>query len=268
MTLFDTYRIPVTWAVVGRLIEPEPGIPSRYPFDLNRLFDRINTETVYRKVPVSERHFPGLIELLRNSSTAHELGSHTYNHLHCSKIQSGEQEIFRCDFEAMHEIFEEYGLLPARSLVFPRNELGGLDQLKQTSIRIYRAPDRYWYSDFPKFLVKLLRQFDYIIPIPPRTFSVEEDEFGNAFVRGSMLYTTSHIGYKRFIPSSLNAFRVRRGLDRAVRRGEILHLWFHPFNYGYRKEAQFRGLESVLRYAMDLRSRGLLETVTMGSLIN
>ena len=266
--LFDTYEVPVTWAVVGRLVEPQTGIPSRYPYDLDVLFEEINTKLAYSEVPIRERYFPKLVQLLREARTKHEIASHTYNHLHCSKISSQNLEVFQRDLEAMQEVFEAYSLSPARSLVFPRNEIGGLEAINRSSIKIYRAPDQYWYSGFPKPLIKFFRQLDFLLPFTPQTFRVERDSYGNAFVCGSMLYTTTHTGYKKFIPPSMNAFRVRRGLDRAVRRREILHLWFHPFNYGFRKEDQFRGLESVLRYAAELRSRKLLQTVTMGSLVD
>ncbi len=56
------------------------------------------------------------------------------------------------------------------------------------------------------------------------------------------------------------------GLQRAVERGEIFHLWFHPRNFSYKTAKLFAVLEAILEHAHRLRSNGQLDIVPMGAI--
>ena len=57
--------------------------------------------------------------------------------------------------------------------------------------------------------------------------------------------------------------KARKGIDRAIAKGKIFHLWFHPFNFGYEEDRQFEGLERVLEYATLKIKEGVLDIRTM-----
>jgi hypothetical protein len=56
------------------------------------------------------------------------------------------------------------------------------------------------------------------------------------------------------------------GLQRAAERGEVFHLWTHPFNIASDPRALVRGLELIFQEFARLRDSGLIFNSTMGSL--
>jgi hypothetical protein len=59
----------------------------------------------------------------------------------------------------------------------------------------------------------------------------------------------------------------RAGVDRAVERREIFHLWFHPSNFVHKMDEQFQVLEEILRYAHELRKKNQLKNLTLGDVL-
>src|SRR6185437_6914178 len=57
--------------------------------------------------------------------------------------------------------------------------------------------------------------------------------------------------------------RPKAGLNRAVKRNQVFHLWFHPTDLACRKDAMLSGLERIFAYAAELRSAGKLRVKTM-----
>jgi hypothetical protein len=72
----------------------------------------------------------------------------------------------------------------------------------------------------------------------------------------------SRDGFRHFIPIASRVQQAKRGLRRAAERGELFHLWFHPFNLGSDANL-FAGLEAIFTYASQLRDQGRLEILTM-----
>jgi len=107
---------------------------------------------------------------------------------------------------------------------------------------------------------------DKMLPIPPspvstRTCGTLTD------VPASMLLMGRN-GLRRFVLPGVTRRKLRMGLDRIRRRGEIFHLWFHPSNFYYRRDEQLATLAWFLELAADEASRGEIEICTMGSLAN
>ena len=166
----------------------------------------------------------------------------------------------------MQDILLRHQITP-KSFVFPKNQIEYLDYLSTSSIEIYRAPDHYWYSKFPGVLKKIMRQFDYILPICPKVFDIERDNHGLYYTRGSLLFKKNHFGLKKHIPMRTYQIKAKKGIDRAIREKRTFHLWFHPFNFAYDEESHFNSLENVLIYAREAESQGKLRICTMKDLI-
>ena len=68
---------------------------------------------------------------------------------------------------------------------------------------------------------------------------------------------------RRWIPTASRVRQARIGLNRAVRRGHLYHLWLHPFNLGG-DDAMFDALTRILAEVARRRERGRLRVLTMG----
>ena len=65
---------------------------------------------------------------------------------------------------------------------------------------------------------------------------------------------------------ALWGWQMRRRLTAAARHRGLFHLWFHPHNVVRGGQEYLDVLEGVLERAASLRSRGRLQTLTMGDL--
>ena len=272
LDLFDRYDIPVTWALVGRLIEDADN-PTRYLTDsLADYFPGVDTDSVYNDANLNNQsnslvHFKEVVELIRGRSACHELGSHTYNH--CFFQETTEKPLIERDFLAMQSIAAMHGI-NVRSLVFPKNQVNHLDVVAANGVAIYRSEDVHWYDHFGragpfrKALRKVLRQIDLLTPIAASGVEVGLDEHGVYSLPGSIVFRREHRGVKRHIPIGLLTGKSIRALNHSIKTGRYVHLWWHPFNFAYKQDAHFEALEKVLRHAANLRGEGVLEVLTMG----
>ena len=101
----------------------------------------------------------------------------------------------------------------------------------------------------------MLNLAEFLLSVTPRTSRAGLDESGLVNVPASMLFV-SRRGIRRLISPKSLIKMAKAGLNRAVSRAEIFHLWFHPSNFAYRTEDQFQALEAILRYASELRQQG------------
>ena len=56
-------------------------------------------------------------------------------------------------------------------------------------------------------------------------------------------------GFRKHLPLTWRVHRAIKGMDDAVRRRSIFHLWFHPTNLADQEESMFLGLR------LDIRTR-------------
>jgi hypothetical protein len=268
LDLFDLYKIPVTWALVGRLIEDANDPTSYINDELADYFQGITTDDIYAdKLANSGEnsflHYHDLVQEIKSRETAHELGTHTYNH--CFFREITDKALIQRDFQAMRSISEKHEFT-ATSLVFPKNQVDHLEIVAANAINIYRAEDIYWYDKFSRtgLLRKILRQIDLVAPIAASCVQPYTDQFGVHGLPGSIVFRREHRGVKRFIPFEFLALKSIRALNRSARTGGYVHLWWHPFNFAYKPNKHLKQLGKVLDHASRLRDKGELEVLTLG----
>ena len=127
----------------------------------------------------------------------------------------------------------------------------------------YRGKASTWYAGLPRLVRRAGRLADCALAICPPTYPLPEAQ-APLNLPGSMLLGVTD-GCRRLIPNRLRIRRAIRGLDRAVARREIFHLWFHPWNLAGDPDL-LRCLDEILAYADRLRGSGDLTVMTMGEI--
>ncbi len=243
--LFDRYQVPATWAMVAALLH-EPSAASRP-----------GSTTCW--------YAPDIIARIVNAKAGHEIGSHSGRHIYFGQSTAAQA---REDLEFARSIHRAHEL-PFTSFIFPRNAVAHLDVLAEVGLKVFRGNDVDWTAAarrMERHLGQAANLLDKMLPIPPspvstRTCGTLTD------VPASMLLMGRN-GLRRFVLPGVTRRKLRMGLDRIRRRGEIFHLWFHPSNFYYRRDEQLATLAWFLELAADEASRGEIEICTMGSLAN
>ncbi|MDH3680061.1 MAG: polysaccharide deacetylase family protein [Acidimicrobiia bacterium] len=261
LTLFDTYDIPATWAVVGHLMldgceaidgvkHPEIVRPSYEWFD----GDWFDEDPCSNLDDAPTWYAADLIDEIRSATTAHEIGSHGFSHMiigdpGCSR------ETFASELRAAIAAADARGIA-LRSLIYPRNQIGHQDVLDEHGIIAYRGsrprtPGTTLWQRLADRLVGSERTA--VLPIPegprwnlPATIMFDVDS--------------------RRLSWRLWVRQVERRLEQAVARRSLFHLWFHPDNLRDNTEVAFAALERLCRAAAVHRDRSDLDVVTMGDL--
>jgi len=264
LTLFDQYEIPVTWALVGRMIEDPAAPTSHFQSDLKNYFSNISSATIYNDSVLNraDNSFvfdDQLVQQIKAAKVKHELATHTYNHIFFD--EELDKTKIAADLDAALALAKQ-NEFSISSIVFPRNKVNHLQELQARNIQYYRAPDIFRYAQKKGKLNRLLNIMDQLMPVAPMVVEPKLKS-GMVAIPGSLLFRVPHFGAKRFYPFGMLTQKAIRGLHSAVKHKKIFHLWFHPFNFGYRIEEHFKALEAVLKVAKQLRNNNQLELQTM-----
>ena len=179
-----------------------------------------------------------LLEQIR--STPHqEIGTHTLSHLHC--LEDGVTvQALKADLEKARELAMKKGV-EIRSIVFPRNQYSPqcIDVCSQLGITNYRGNQKFFayntnndraYNAKP---LRLLRAVDTYLNISGfNTYSL-----GASRRHGEVVNVPASFFLRPYSPRMrhfevLRARRIRGAMRRAANRKEIVHLWWHPHNFG------------------------------------
>jgi hypothetical protein len=151
-----------------------------------------------------------------------------------------------------------------RSFSFPRSGVGHLGLLAEHGFTCFRGLEPSWYNR-PK-RGAMVRRFGHLLDIllvtaPPVVLPVRHPD-GLIEIPGSMVYFPTH-GFRRVIPMAWRTRRAMKGLQAAVDRRRVFHLWTHPTNLADAVEPMLASLRAILERAARLRDRGLLRISPM-----
>jgi peptidoglycan/xylan/chitin deacetylase (PgdA/CDA1 family) len=246
LKLLDQYAIPATWAVVGQLF-----VDYYVSFSSGLEKPRKNSSPWY--------YAPDVIEMIRAAPTPHEIGTHTFSHVFADEVfpVRWESELGKCLF-----IHEQHGLT-LRSLVYPRNHVADTETLNQYGIIAYRGAEQKWYRQPSGIAGRILSYLDYLFALPPITYDPASLRVGERLVNlPASQFLMSYDGMRGWIPTASRVRQAERGIARAVQRGHLYHLWFHPFNLGSSVK-MFAALERILQEVARRRDAGQLRVMTM-----
>jgi peptidoglycan/xylan/chitin deacetylase (PgdA/CDA1 family) len=277
LSLFEEYEIHVTWAIVGflfyrakedliralPLIRPQVNRQGMSPYDLLPDLGTDEEDDPYH-------YASSLIDRILATNNQ-EIASHTF--AHCVWDHSpGETTAFRLDLRAALEAARGKGVRIA-TLVFPRNEYTDelLPVLSTEGLTAFRGRHPYWYTCFDQkhrskqALFRLLRFVDRHVNVSgPNTLT-----WGS--VANSMPYNIpGGLGLEFYSQKPwlaplepLRLKRIQSAITTAARRGEILHLWWHPHQFGGGLQKKIEFLRAVLDHFAALRETYGMESLTM-----
>ncbi len=274
LELFEEYGIRATWAAVGMLCfatkeellqhlpEPRPQYadPGLSPYP--------ELESLGPDEESDPYHFGA--SLIRNilATPGQELGSHTFCHYYALEPGQSAAE-FAADIQAAQAVAQKWNVA-LKSLVFPRNQVNRacLPLLPQLGIRSFRGTENVFGrgndgrrgAGLPERAVRLMDSYlpltgDHTYPLvaagakPPYNFRASA--FLRPFRPGNPLL------------ERLRLRRIKRGMTRAARRGEIFHLWWHPHNLGANQEQNLAGLRCLLEHYRTLSQKHGLRCMNM-----
>ncbi len=242
LEIFDRHSIPVTWAFVAALLDPDAAA------------GRQGSEHLW--------YAPDVIEAITSAATKHDLGSHGGHHHYFDEMSEAEAED---ELGYARSIHDRAGL-SFTSFVFPRNKVARTAMLERHGLRVYRGTDRSWHQRIRNrqpMLGRAANLVDKLLPLAPETVRpVTDGEMIN--LPGSMLLIGRN-GVRRFASPAVVAHKLRAGLDAAQRDAGCFHLWFHPSNFWHDTDRQFALLDGFVADAARRVQGRRLEIKTMAA---
>lgn len=240
--VFDRYEVAGTWAVVGRLMDRDvtrPGEPALW-------------------------FAPECVDAIRAARCPQEIGSHSYEHVYYGEI---DRETAMRDLASARRVHATRNL-EWTSFVFPRNGVAHLDVLAAQGLKVFRSVDHGLHMSvrrrFGHTAGRVANLVDKLLPLPP--VAVEPIVHANGLVEiPTSMLLMSRQGMRRAVHPRILELKAFQGLGAAVRTSNVFHLWFHPSNFYYETDTQFRIFENILRRVRTLREAGKLQSRTMGS---
>lgn len=269
LKIFEKYNIPATWAIVGHLFldscQREDGI--LHP-DIIRPRHKWFSGDWFSYDPGTDlsrdRIWYGrdIVKMIKEAHPKQEIASHSFCHpvfsdKGCSR-ETAESDIAKCVQLALKEDIE------LKTFTFPRNLPGHLEILSKYGFRVFRGQgDRYCSLKLPGIIEKIYFLLDDMMTTtPPVVLPKTSSKHGLIEVPASMLFRFAY-GKSRFIPEGVRFKKAKKGIDAAIKRKRVFHLWFHPISFAWKTNLMLAELDLILQYASKKKKEELLEVVRL-----
>ncbi|MEX0937003.1 MAG: hypothetical protein WDZ59_04025 [Pirellulales bacterium] len=276
LEIFARYEISATWAMVGHLMlraEDCPGGRHSYPLiePAYRWFDgRWYDGIPGFGAPGYERYYaPDIVERITGCAAPQELASHTFSHIIVQDPDCS-AEVLRAELAAAQDLARRWGL-PFTSMIFPRNLVGHLDEVRTAGFRCFRATNSEWYwfghaatinaRRRRRALVAPLRLLDEWMCLPPPLPPVRR--VSDLWEIPHSMFFPGFSGVGRLVSPGHRLRRASHGMHRALRQGRLFSLTAHPQDFLGDGQALLATFEAICQEAAQLRDQGDFEILTM-----
>ncbi|MDB4916479.1 MAG: polysaccharide deacetylase [Gemmatimonadetes bacterium] len=268
LALFRDFQVAATWATVGFLFarsreEREQFAPALRPQYADAALDSYVVPTGSDEESDPVHYGASLIEAIV-STPLQEISTHTFSHFFCLEQGVAAKDAFRADLASACAIMQHTVGMTPRSIVFPGNQHNPDfdDVLLKSGITCYRGSPRSWmWSPRPRgesLLVRASRLIDAYVPLGGMhtvPWSAVPEPSGLCNVAASF--------FLRPYSAGARLRRLRAALRHAARAGEILHLWWHPHNFGTDTETHLNVLRELLVEFDRCRDEFGMQSLTM-----
>jgi peptidoglycan/xylan/chitin deacetylase (PgdA/CDA1 family) len=216
LQLLETYKVPATWAIVGKLFYEHPEI----------------------------------VDKIRGMTIEHEIGYHSFSHI---RFSESSRQAAKIELDEGLKIQDEFGV-DFKSFVFPENEIGHVDLLRQYGYTIYRGPNNAGKSVGASLLVRALNFAPSKIVAPP-VEPIWKDVIWE--IQSSMMLFDLPYFQKTL------SLRAKKGIEKAIAVGNTFHLSIHPEDV-LREPKMLDRFEKVLQFVNAETEEDQLSSITMG----
>lgn len=273
LKLFAEFDIAVTWATVGFLFAKSKDELNDYKPRVLPEYENKKLSPYEENVGLSENddlfHFaPSLIQNIKDTQRQ-EIGTHTFSHYYC--LENGQNaETFSADIDRAVAIAEENDV-KISSIVFPRNHHNQEydDVLLKHGINCLRGNQPEWMyrlgeGGASNKFQRLGRLADSHFNLAGRHLIDWSEIWANpkiADVRAGYFLRPAQT--KRKWIDDLRFRRLKNSIEAAAKNGKIIHLWWHPHNFGVNLENNLAFLRRVLEVFRDCRERFEMKSLSM-----
>jgi hypothetical protein len=283
LQIFSERKVSATWAVVGLLfaasrsmieefspdVKPEYEYPEYNPYQLSIGKDEIEDPLHYA---------PSLIKKIQLVPDQ-EIATHTFSHF-LSREDNVTINAFISDMESAIKISEVSGIR-IRCIVFPKNRLikEFIDLLPQLGINVYRGAEKGWmynkvcslHDKKPLRISELLNKFgrllDTYFPITgSNTWGIDEliVEPGKAVNIPASRFLRPYNPALKYL-EWVKCRRIKSQIEYAARNGRMVHLRWHPHNFGSNIDRNIMLLNEVLDCYEKCRQKYNMKSMTMSA---
>jgi peptidoglycan/xylan/chitin deacetylase (PgdA/CDA1 family) len=279
LSLFAEHDVHVTWATVGmlfhetreELINNSPDLKPTYKMSALSAYQYVNRAGIGPDEDKDPFHYaPSLIKQIV-ATPGQELGTHTFAHYYCNE-EGQNVDQFRADLQAAQRVAQKFNR-QLTSLVFPRNQFND-DYLRvcfEEGITAVRSNPLDWFWNIQSTQnesgwKRLNRGVDAYFPIGKKnTYKLEDLSVRSNYpvcLPASRLLRPYRP--KEVLLNDLKISRIKSEMERAAKKGEVYHLWWHPHNFGNYPQKSLEGLQKILTHYSYCREQFNMETLTMG----
>jgi len=274
LDLFREFDIAATWATVGFLFARSRDEIRRFEPALKPCYADPMLSAYAEPLGENEcgdpyHYAPSLIARIRETPRQ-EIATHTFAHYYC--LEPGQTvETFRADLRAALALARSQGIEIA-SIVFPGNQHNtAYDHvLVEEGITCYRGTQQLWMYSTSRLVGQTLgrraaRLLDSFVNFGwDHTIGWRDVWRGPlANVQASFFLRPTRPALWRRPLRVLQFRRIAPTIVRAAETGRIVHLWWHPHNFGRYVDANIDQLRRLLDVYADCRRRYGFESLSM-----
>lgn len=280
---FSKRNISATWAVVGMLFAESREMIEQFAPVTKPIYESVKHNPYLLKIGINEIddpvHFaPSIIKKIQ-SVPNQEIATHTFSHF-ISRENGATLNAFLSDIDSANRIANMYGIR-IRSIVFPKNRLikEYIDALPEMGINVYRGAEKGWMYNkisnlhdkkpirIKELFNKIGRLIDTYLPITgSNTWGKEEliVEAGKAINVPASHFIRPYNPMLKYLEWA-KRIRIRSQIEYAARTGRMIHLRWHPHNFGANLDENIILLNGILDWFEKCRLKYNMKSMTMSA---
>jgi peptidoglycan/xylan/chitin deacetylase (PgdA/CDA1 family) len=272
---FREFEVAATWATVGFLFADSKEQMERHSPTLKPNYHDRRLYPYDEGVGSSEaddpfHYAPSLIERIK-LCPRQEVGSHTFSHYYCCE-PGQDSASFHQDIKSAISIAREKDI-ELRSIVFPRNQHNRRYEriLRDNGIISYRGNQRNWIyhagssAASNRMLKRLGRLTDHYLNLTGHhTTQWNEIAQGSSplcNIPASFFLRPFSPRFRRF--DALRLRRIEQSMRYAATRKEVVHIWWHPHDFGIYTDENVAFLRKVLTCYQELHQAHRMRSLSM-----